>query len=64
MKVGFRINGGINSYFCLLGVIIYLSVASLYSSFYSTLGEAKGVNFFSFVTKFNQTCTKYSAKCI
>ena len=42
----------------------YYSVASFCSSFYSTWGETKVVNFCSFVTKFNQACTKYLAKCI
>ena len=50
--------------FCLFGVIFYLSVASFCSSFYSTFSYTKTVNFCSFVTKFNQACTKYSAKCI
>ena len=63
-KKKFRINGGINFYFACWGVIIYLSVASFCSSFYSTLGETKGVNFCNFVTKFNQAYTKYSVKCI
>ena len=42
----------------------YYSVASFCSSFDSPWGETKGVDFCSFVTKFNQACTKYSVKCI
>ena len=39
----------------LLGVIVYLSVASFCSSSYSMVGETKGVDFFSFVTKFKSS---------
>ena len=69
MKVEFRINGSTFILFvrvisCLRTVCCYYSVASFCSSFYSTWGETKGVGFCSFVTKFDQACTKYSAKCI
>ena len=62
IKVEFRINGGYKLLFCLLGLLsclrtacYYYSLASFCSSFYSAWwGETKGVNFCSFVIKFNQ----------